>query len=65
MDIRDLDLWLEHFPGTANQPNHWPCSHCGSTTHYSSNCPFHPSPSQTNGGGPSAYGGPPAHGGDH
>jgi len=28
-DIWDLDLWLEHFPDTAAQPNSWPCNHCG------------------------------------
>ena len=32
-DIRDLVLWLEHFPGTAVQPSHWPCNHCVSSTH--------------------------------
>ena len=41
-DIQDLDLWLEHFPGTAAQSSHWPCNHCGSTTHYPSHCPFVP-----------------------
>lgn len=49
-DIRDLDLWLECFPGTANQTSRWPCTHCSSTTHFPSNCPFRPSPSLTPGG---------------
>ena len=52
-DIRDLDLWLECFPGTAAQPNRWPCTHCGGTNHYPNNCPFRPSSSHTNGGGQS------------
>jgi len=30
-DIRDLDFWLECFPGPSNQRNHWPCHHCSST----------------------------------
>ena len=45
-DIQDLDLWLECFPGTSSQTNHWPCNHCGGTTYYPINCPFHPSPSR-------------------
>ena len=53
-DIRDLDLWLEHFPGTAAQSSCWPCNHCGNTTHYPSHCPFHFSPSHTHGEGPPA-----------
>jgi len=48
-DIRDLDLWLECFPGTSNQPNHYPCHHCGSTTHYPSNCSFRSSSPLTGG----------------
>ena len=32
--IQDLDLWLECFPGTSSQANHWPCNHCGGTMHY-------------------------------
>lgn len=57
-DVRDIDLWLEHFPGTGAQPNRWPCSHCGSTAHYPSNCPFRSSPANAQGGGaPTPYGG--------
>jgi len=48
-DIRDLELSLECFPGTSNQPNRWPCHHCGSTTHYPSNCSFHSSSPLTGG----------------
>jgi len=58
-DIWDLDLWLENFPGKTSQPI---IGHIVIVV-YPSNCPFLSSPSQTNGGGPSAYGGPPAHGG--
>jgi len=61
-DMQDLDLWLEHFPGTVAQPNCWPCNHCGSTTHYPNHCPFCSSPSCTYGGGQPPYGGqPPAY----
>ena len=49
-DIRELDLWLECFPGTPVQTTRWPCSHCGSTTHFPSNCPFRPPTSRTPGG---------------
>ena len=49
-DIQDLNLWLECFPGMSSQTNHWPCNHCGGTTHYPINCPFHPSPSRDAGG---------------
>ena len=49
-DIRDLDLWLECFPGISPQANRWPCNHCGGTTHYPINCPFRSSPSRTPGG---------------
>ena len=42
--IRDLDLWLECFPGTSSQANCWPCNHCGGTAHYPINCPFCSSP---------------------
>ena len=49
-DIRDLDLWLECFPGTSSQTNRWPCNHCGGTTHYLINCPFRPSTSRDAGG---------------
>ena len=49
-DIRDLDLWLECFPGTSSQANRWPCNHCGGTTHYPINCPFRSSPSRNPGG---------------
>ena len=49
-DIRDLDLWLECFPGTSNPTNRWPCNHCGGTTHYPINCPFRSSPSRAPGG---------------
>ena len=49
-DIRDLDLWLECFPGTSSQSNRWPCNHCGSTTHYPANCPFRSFPSHAPGG---------------
>ena len=48
-DIRDLDLWLECFPGTSSQTNCWPCNHCGGTTHYPINCPFRSSPSRAPG----------------
>ena len=49
-DIRDLDLWLECFPGMSPQVNRWPCNHCGGTTHYPINCPFHSYPSRAPGG---------------
>jgi len=48
-DIRDLYIWLECFPDASDQPNHWPCHHCGSTTHYPSKCSFRSSPSLTGG----------------
>jgi len=44
-DIRELDLCLESFPGIFAQPNRWPSNHCGSTTHFPSNCPFRASSS--------------------
>jgi len=49
-DIRELSLWLECFPGTPVHTTSWPCSHCGSTTHFPSNCHFRPPTSQTSGG---------------
>jgi len=55
-DIQYLDLWLERFLDTAAQPNHRPCNHCGSTTHYPNHCPFRSSPTHTHGGGQSPYG---------
>jgi len=54
---RDLDLWLEHFHGTAVQPNHWPYSHCSSTVHYLNSCPFHSSPANAHGRTSTSYGG--------
>lgn len=51
-DVRELDLWLECFPGTSAQPNRWPCNHCGSTTHFPANCPFRAYSSRAPGGPP-------------
>ena len=34
----------------SSQTNRWPCNHCGGTTHYPINCPFHSSPSRDAGG---------------
>ena len=49
-DTRDLDLWLECFPGMSPQANRWPCNHCAGITHYPINCPFPSSPSRAAGG---------------
>ena len=45
-DIQHLDLWLKCFPGMSPLANHWPCNHCGGTTHYPINCLFCSSPSR-------------------
>lgn len=46
-DTRHADLWLQCITPTSAQPaKRWPYPHCGATTHYLDNCPFHPHASQ-------------------
>ena len=55
-DIRDLDLWLECFPGGMGQSARWPCTYCGSTTHFPDNCSFRPTHANARGGQLASYG---------
>jgi len=44
-DVRHSDLWLKWITPFVRQPQsgRFPCSHCGSTSHYPENCNFRPS----------------------
>ena len=51
-----LDLWLECFPGGMGQLACWPCTYCGSTTHFPDNCSFRPTHANAQGGQLASYG---------
>ena len=40
-DTRHTDLWLQCVTSPSSAIR-WPCSHCGATNHYPTNCPFRP-----------------------
>ena len=57
-DMRHSDLWFKCITpfATASQPGHFPCVHCGQTSHYPGNCVFRPSLAQSSNQQPGSRG---------